>query len=527
MRKLLATLLICVLCIPALSSCGSTKLSFDETTLDIKMYEEYDLTVTLKGAEAEDVVWSSSDTSIVTVRNGKITAVGTGNATVTATCGTAQDSCEVFVSGKISRALSVSKASVTLAVGGEDRVTATLKERGTPIENVQISWESAAPDIVSVDQNGNVKALKRGKAVVSAYAHYKGQDFVKDVLVYSTNVVGVETELSLQDTTATGSSLKELGAEKTEYGFSATEKAYRYQSGGGFSSRIFVDGAYNAENQPNYDKLVFKIRFTEQPTSGTTLYLANHKGVEGTPDLITANNTFVFYDAEGKVAKSFDANTTYTVVVNLRKVGKGRIDKGAMVYEYGFAFVDATTAYVGGAMLCSEDYYAQEYGRFEKVDDLPELTCILPESGSSLELGEEMVSGLDKYWVTASSSDPWSNRVSVGGVSASKYTNYKYMRIDVVFTSVAFRSIYVWNGGKPFKYFAQGLITPNKEEYTISGDDFTVFYNGKDVTGEPLSVGRKYTFRIRIYNINEAFGVAVSSSTADAVYVGNPLLINY
>ena len=45
MRKLLATLLICVLCIPALSSCGSTKLSFGETTLDIKMYEDlkYDI----------------------------------------------------------------------------------------------------------------------------------------------------------------------------------------------------------------------------------------------------------------------------------------------------------------------------------------------------------------------------------------------------------------------------------------------------------------------------------------------------
>lgn len=526
MRKLLATLLICVLCIPALSSCGGVKLSVHETTLDMKMYEEYDLTVKLKGAEAEDIVWTSSDTSILTVRNGKITAVGTGNATVTATCGTVQDSCEVFVSGKISRALTVSKSSITLTVGGEDRVTATLKERGTPIENVRISWESAAPDIVSVDQNGNIKALKRGTVVVSAYTHYKGQDFVKDILVYSTNVVGVEADLSLQETT-TDSSLTELGAEKTEYGFLDTDKAYRYQSSGGFASRIFANGAYNAENQPNYDKLVFKIRFTEQPTSGTKLYLANHKGVEGTPDLITANNAFVFYDAEGKVAESFDINTTYTVVVNLNKVGNGRIENGTMSYEYGFAFVDRTTAYVGGAILCTEDYFLQEYSGYEQVEDLPELTCILPESGSSLELGEEMVSGFDKYWIAASSSDPWSNRVSIGGVSASKYTNYKYMRIDVVFTSVAFRNIYVWNGGKPFKYSAQGAITPNKEEYTISGDDFTVFYNGKDVTGEPLSVGRKYTFRIRIYNINEAFGVAVSSSTADAVYVGNPLLINY
>ena len=525
MRKLLTMLLICVLCMPVFSSCGSIKLSFDETTLDIKMYEEYDLTVTLKGAEAEDVVWTSSDTSIVTVRNGKITAVGTGNATVTASCGTAQDSCNVFVAGKTSRALSVSKSAITLAIGETDSITATLKERGTPIENVKICWESAAPDIVSVDQNGNIKALKRGKVVVSAYTHYKGQDLVKDIVVQVADTVAVETDLALQDTTT--SSLTELGTEKTEYGFTASEKAYAYQSTGGFSSRIFVSDAYNAENRPNYDKLLFKICFTEQPSSGMMMYLANHKGVEGTPDLITTNNAFVFYDAEGKVAKSFDVNTTYTVVVNLHKVGKGRIENGAMVYEYGFAFVDATTAYVGGARLCSEDYYTQEYGHFEKVDDLPELTCVLPESGSSLELGEEMISGFNEYWVATSSNSPWENRVAIGGVSASKYAKYTYMRMDVVFTSVAFKSVYVWNGGKPFKYTPQGAITPNKEEYTISGDDFTVFYNGKDVTGEPLLEGRKYTFRIRIYNINEAFGIAVSSSTVDTVYIGNPLLINY
>lgn len=527
MKKLLTVLLLFVMCFPTLSACGPVSLSFAENSIEMQMYEEYDLNVTLNGADKSDIVWSSSDTSILIVRDGRITAVGMGSAVITAKCGNVEESCEVYVSGKTSRALIVNKSSVTMPVGDETQLTATLKERGKPLENVNIVWESALPDVVSVDQSGNIKALKKGKAVVSAYTYYKGQHFTKDVVVTSTHIEGRPATLSVQDTGAAGTSLTELGLEKTAYGFAETERAYRYVSGGGFESRIFADGAYTADNQPNYDKFLFKIRFTEEPTSGTTVYLANHKGIKGMNNLMTANGAFVFYDGEGKVATAFDVNTTYTVLINLNKVGGGRIADGAMIYEYGFCFEEATEAYVGGAVLCTEDYFLQEYGDYETVEELPDLTCVYIEAGASLETGEETISGFDKYWITSSTSDTWSNRVAIGGVSVSKYLKYTYMRLDVVLTSVAIKNIYIWNGGKPFKYSAQGAIVPNKEEYTISGDDFTVFLGDADVTGQPLVAGKRYTFRIRIQNINEAFGIAVSSSTVDTVYVGNPLLVNY
>jgi hypothetical protein len=430
---------------------------------------------------------------------------------------------------RVGRAFSVSETNVMLAVGESKQLTTTFKESGVVLEGLRVSWESSLPDIVSVDENGNVTALQRGTAIVSAYTCYKGQDFVKDVVVRSTVTKSQTTTLRLEET-ETNATLTELGSEKTQYGFAENETAYKYVSDGSFSARLFADGAFTEDNVPTYDRLLFKLRFTKPLTQGMTLYLANYrKGVEALNSLVTKDNCFLFYDEQGNIAKTFDVNTTYLVAIDLTKTGNGIIKNGSLQYEYGVAFMEAAEAYVGGAVLCSEDYFLDTY-QYEVAEPLPDFSCVYAENDFQLPTGIEPIDGFEKYWVFQSTGTEgswdekmWNDRVTVGGVHVKNYRKYEYMRIDMLFTSMNMRGLYFWNGGASFSYSPSGAS---------SGEpgDISVFIGEQDVTGRPLMAGQIYTFRIRIWRKdleNVAFGFHVNSPTADYIYLGNPMLTNY
>ena len=77
-----------------------TGVSLDAETLTFDGEGSKTLVATNTPADTNDViVWSSSDTSVATVENGVVTAVGNGSAAITYTCGSQSASCEVSVSG--------------------------------------------------------------------------------------------------------------------------------------------------------------------------------------------------------------------------------------------------------------------------------------------------------------------------------------------------------------------------------------------------------------------------------------------
>ena len=83
----------------------ATGITLDKTALDMYIGDTVTLTATVTPAAATDktVTWSSSDTSVATVDNGKIKAVGKGKATITAkTVNNKTATCEVTVYGEVS-----------------------------------------------------------------------------------------------------------------------------------------------------------------------------------------------------------------------------------------------------------------------------------------------------------------------------------------------------------------------------------------------------------------------------------------
>lgn len=120
------------------------------------------------------VSWESSDTSVLRVlSNGKVVAVGQGEAVITASIGEATSSVTITVTGEQPgesglTGVSLDRYTLTLYAGEEaEQLTATLKPEGT---EAAIHWTSSNQTAATVSQDGKVTPLSAGVTVVTAAA---------------------------------------------------------------------------------------------------------------------------------------------------------------------------------------------------------------------------------------------------------------------------------------------------------------------------------------------------------------------
>lgn len=120
------------------------------------------------------VSWKSSDTSVLRVlSNGKVVAVGQGEAVITASIGEATSSVTITVTGEQPgesglTGVSLDRYTLTLYAGEEaEQLTATLKPEGT---EATIRWTSSNQTAATVSQDGKVTPLSAGVTVVTAAA---------------------------------------------------------------------------------------------------------------------------------------------------------------------------------------------------------------------------------------------------------------------------------------------------------------------------------------------------------------------
>lgn len=120
------------------------------------------------------ITWESSDTSVLRVlSNGKVVAVGQGEAVITASIGEATSSVTITVTGEQPgesglTGVSLDRYTLTLYAGEEaEQLTATLKPEGT---EATIRWTSSNQTAATVSQDGKVTPLSAGVTVVTAAA---------------------------------------------------------------------------------------------------------------------------------------------------------------------------------------------------------------------------------------------------------------------------------------------------------------------------------------------------------------------
>jgi uncharacterized protein YjdB len=147
--------------------------------------EQLVLTANFEGGRQETVTdkaeWSSSAPLIAEARNGLITGVGTGSATVTAKYGTRSVTVQVSV-GVLKSLTSETASSFPLKKGDSKSIAiaATYTDGTVKDATLDAAWSSSNTAVAAVD-NGTVKALAAGKAAITAVFDGKPISFDIDV----------------------------------------------------------------------------------------------------------------------------------------------------------------------------------------------------------------------------------------------------------------------------------------------------------------------------------------------------------
>lgn len=144
---------------------GISAIRLDKGAAEMNIKEVLTLTATISPADADETLtWTSSDENVAKVDNGKITAVGKGEATITASAGTLKVSCLVTVICPIN-SISLNKSTAQIEEYETLTLTATVD---TEDPDVKVEWSSDYTSIATVDDNGEVYGLKAGVTTIIA-----------------------------------------------------------------------------------------------------------------------------------------------------------------------------------------------------------------------------------------------------------------------------------------------------------------------------------------------------------------------
>ena len=114
-----------------------------------------------------EVTWTSSDEEVATVKDGVVTALKEGTTTITATIDGVEATCEVTVKEIPLGSIAIEEQNVSLNIGEEKDLHVLYNPEDTT-DDKTVVWTSSDESVITVTEEGKVKALKAGKATITA-----------------------------------------------------------------------------------------------------------------------------------------------------------------------------------------------------------------------------------------------------------------------------------------------------------------------------------------------------------------------
>ncbi|MBR4756941.1 MAG: Ig domain-containing protein [Bacteroidales bacterium] len=152
------------------STIAVTQISLNEISIALEVGGTLTLTATVSPSDATDktVSWSSSDKSVATVENGKITGVEEGSATITATAGGKTVSCLVTVRDNTERDIKAILMEIYNAMGGPNWKIRNKWEQSRPLSDWEgIEWNKKTKELgLSFNGEFGLKGESRTALVV-------------------------------------------------------------------------------------------------------------------------------------------------------------------------------------------------------------------------------------------------------------------------------------------------------------------------------------------------------------------------
>ena len=113
------------------------------------------------------IIWKSSNTDVAVVKNGIVSAISDGEATITATINgkDIKDTCKVIVKKLDLTGIVFEDESLSISVGKTLKLTLNALPSGADLPSLK--WDVDNKDILSVSDEGVIKAINVGEAVVT------------------------------------------------------------------------------------------------------------------------------------------------------------------------------------------------------------------------------------------------------------------------------------------------------------------------------------------------------------------------
>jgi uncharacterized protein YjdB len=172
MKKIISlSLIVIILSAMFLYGCGKVdveKVTISDKEVTLQLKDSYNLSATVSPDDSAEpmIYWESSDTSVVTVKSGVVTAVGEGEATVKAfTKNGKYDQCTCKVENILTEKLTLNKKDFTMMLGATQTIQYTIVPEN--VTDNAIDWESSDVKIAVVD-NGKVTAKGVGTCEITA-----------------------------------------------------------------------------------------------------------------------------------------------------------------------------------------------------------------------------------------------------------------------------------------------------------------------------------------------------------------------
>lgn len=189
---ILATMLLVCTC--GLIACSDEDepvnytISLDKSAVELNLFEE--VTLTASGEYDGVIVWSTSDSAIATVVDGKVKGVGVGDAVVTATVGEGENAvsanCNVKVAIKGDLELLVNYDKIQLDKGQSITLAAGIFVNQTDV-GATYTFSTTDNAIIQTENVSNgrfyVKALEYGVATVNVKTTYLGVEYEQDIII--------------------------------------------------------------------------------------------------------------------------------------------------------------------------------------------------------------------------------------------------------------------------------------------------------------------------------------------------------
>jgi len=158
----------------AVEEVNDIELALDKEYISYKDKEEATLSVTVNGNEvSEGVEYTSSDESVATVKDGVITAVGSGKAKITAKYKEAEKSVDIESIVPIS-SMKFTATSSSIKVGNQLQLKLQVSPTDASIDT--LIYSSSNDEIATVNKNGIVTGVQKGKVTITLLDTYSGEE---------------------------------------------------------------------------------------------------------------------------------------------------------------------------------------------------------------------------------------------------------------------------------------------------------------------------------------------------------------